>query len=83
MKYFPLVWAALTRKPARAILTLLSVTVAFTLFGLMIGMNASLQRIMDLARRDIVFVNPRFGDDLPVSMRTASCACPMSPRPAD
>ena len=37
MKYFPLVWAALRRKPLRAVMTLLSVTMAFTLFGLMIG----------------------------------------------
>ena len=41
MKYFPLVWAAVMRKPARAILTLLSVMLAFTLFGLTIGMNAT------------------------------------------
>jgi hypothetical protein len=34
MKYLPLVWAAIRRKPARAILTLLSVVVAFTLFGI-------------------------------------------------
>jgi putative ABC transport system permease protein len=37
MKYLPLVWAAVMRKPARAILTLLSVMLAFTLFGLTIG----------------------------------------------
>ena len=42
MKYLPLVWAAIRRKPARAILTLLSVVVAFTLFGMMIGMNATI-----------------------------------------
>ena len=34
MKYIPLVWAALTRKPARAVLTLLAMTVAFMLVGL-------------------------------------------------
>ena len=37
MKYLPLVWAAVMRKPVRAILTLLSVMIAFTLFGLTIG----------------------------------------------
>ena len=50
MKYFPLVWAALTRKPARAILTLLAMTVAFTLVGLMIGMSASFDRIAAMTR---------------------------------
>ena len=37
MKYLPLIWSGVMRKPTRTILTLLSVTVAFTLFGLMIG----------------------------------------------
>ena len=41
MKFLPLVWAAVMRKPTRAILTLLSVMLAFTLFGLTIGMNAT------------------------------------------
>ena len=41
MKYFPLIWAALWRKPARTILTLLSAVAAFTLFGLAIGVNAT------------------------------------------
>ena len=36
MKYIPLVWASIMRKPARAILTLLSVMLAFTLFGLIL-----------------------------------------------
>ena len=42
MKYLPLVWAALRRKPVRTILTLLSVVVAFGLFGLMQGVTAGL-----------------------------------------
>ena len=45
MKYIPLVWAAIMRKPARAVLTLLSVMVAFTLFGLTIGMNATFDAV--------------------------------------
>ena len=45
MKYFPLVWAALRRKPIRAGITFLSVTVAFTLFGLMIGLDATMERM--------------------------------------
>jgi putative ABC transport system permease protein len=35
MKYFPLVWATLWRKKTRTVFTLLSVTVAFLLFGLL------------------------------------------------
>ena len=40
MKYFPLIWAGLWRKPARTILTLLSVSVAFLLFGMLHGVIA-------------------------------------------
>ena len=40
MKFFPLVWGSLWRKKARTIFTLLSVMVAFLLFGLLQGVNA-------------------------------------------
>ena len=68
MKYFPLVWAALRRKPVRQILTLLSVTAAFVLFGMMIGFNASISHIQGLARADRIYVNSRFDGDLPFAM---------------
>jgi len=42
MKYLPLVWAGLWRKKIRTILTLLSIVVAFALFGLMEGVTAGL-----------------------------------------
>ncbi len=61
MRYFPLVWAAILRKPARAILTLLSVTIAFTLFGLMFGMTATFANVEARAHADRVFSGPRFG----------------------
>ena len=35
MRYLPLLWAGLFRKKTRTILTLLSVCVAFLLFGLL------------------------------------------------
>jgi putative ABC transport system permease protein len=65
MKYLPLVWASVMRKPARAILTLLSVTLAFTLFGLTIGMNATFDKVLKDAREDRLFSNARFGGPLP------------------
>jgi len=40
MKFFPLIWASLWRKKARTIFTLLSITIAFLLFGLLQGINA-------------------------------------------
>jgi putative ABC transport system permease protein len=37
MKFLPLLWAGLWRKPIRSVLTLLSITVAFLLFGVLNG----------------------------------------------
>ena len=81
MKYLPLVWAALLRKPIRAAVTLLSVTVAFTLFGLMIGFNATMDAIERQVRADRVFSGARFsdfggGDGLPVSVVARIAALP-------
>ena len=39
VKYFPVVWAGLWRRPARSVFTLLSVAVAFFLFGMLQGLN--------------------------------------------
>jgi putative ABC transport system permease protein len=68
MKYVPLVWAAIMRKPARAILTLLSVMIAFTLFGLTIGMNATFDKVLANAHEDRLYTGPRFSNDgMPVA----------------
>jgi len=40
VKFFPLVWSSLWRKKARTIFTLLSILIAFLLFGLLQGVNA-------------------------------------------
>jgi putative ABC transport system permease protein len=60
MKYIPLVWAAIMRKPTRAVLTLLSVMVAFTLFGLTIGMNATFDAVLAAAKDNRIYTIPRF-----------------------
>ena len=69
MKYFPLVWAALWRKPTRLILTLLAVSAAFTLFGVTIGFNASVENVVKLSRLDRVYVGSRFGGPLPLAYK--------------
>jgi putative ABC transport system permease protein len=68
MKYFPLVWASIMRKPTRAILTLLSVMLAFTLFGLTIGMNATFAKFQEEARDDRIFAFARFGGLIPIAL---------------
>jgi putative ABC transport system permease protein len=76
MKYLPLVWAAIMRKPTRAVLTLLSVVVAFTLFGMMIGLNATFAAVEEAARGDRIFVNPRFGGQPPIAIARQIAAMP-------
>jgi putative ABC transport system permease protein len=69
LKYFPLVWAALRRKPVRTAVTFLSVTVAFTLFGLMIGLSSTLDLMQERARADRIWVWPRFDNaGMPVTV---------------
>jgi putative ABC transport system permease protein len=47
MKYFPLIWAGLRRKPVRSILTLFSVIVAFVLFGALHGVTAAIDSLIN------------------------------------
>ena|GEM_PF-538691 len=70
LRYLPLVWAAIRRKPMRAVMTLLAVTVAFTVFGLMIGFSATIDGVEQRARADRMFSSARFGydDGLPVAV---------------
>jgi len=69
MRFLPLVWAALRRKPVRSILTFLSVAVAFSLFGLMIGLNATLDLLIQRANQNRVWVGTRFDNaGLPIAV---------------
>lgn len=49
MKYFYLIWKSLWRKKIRTILTMLSVFIAFLLFGLLSGLNQVFAGATDLA----------------------------------
>jgi putative ABC transport system permease protein len=71
MKYIPLVWAAIMRKPTRAVLTLLSVMIAFTLFGLTIGFNATFEAVKAGAKDNRIYTNLRFfnaSTGMPISL---------------
>ncbi len=48
MKYAGLVWAGLWRKKARTILTMLSIIVAFLLFGLLQGVNHGFNEVVEI-----------------------------------
>lgn len=67
MKYLPLLWAGLWRRRARTILTVLSIVVAFVLFGILSGINAGFAHSLEASRLDRLFTDPRFGAPLPHS----------------
>jgi len=67
MKYLPLVWAGLWRKRARTTFTLLSIMVAFILFGIFSGIDAGFAHALEVSRLDRLFVDERFGTPMPLS----------------
>jgi len=75
VKYFPLVWSAVVRKPIEAILIWLAVTASFALFGLMVGLHTAYDRLIESSRMDRLDVNARFpsaspdGALLPIALR--------------
>jgi putative ABC transport system permease protein len=76
VKYLPLVWAALARRKLRTVLTLLSVTAAFTLFGVMMGTEAAFQQMVDVINRTVVVAFPRFANNLNDTMGQQIAAMP-------
>jgi len=69
MKYLHLVWAGLFRKKVRTVLTLLSVVVAFLLFGMLQSVNEAFSAGADQARADRLITNSRYSiiEMLPIS----------------
>jgi len=68
MKYFPLVWHGLWRKPGRTWLAFVQIAVAFVLFGVLQGFDASVQRMIAETDADMLTVQSRGGSfDLPVA----------------
>ncbi len=76
MKYLPLIWAALARRKLRTILTLLSVTAAFTLFGVVMGTDAAFRQMVDVIDRTVVVAFPRFANNLTDTMGQQIAAMP-------
>jgi len=59
MKYFKLIWAGLWRKKSRTIFTLLSIVVAFLLFGLLQGINQGFNQAVQNLNVDRLYVSAR------------------------
>lgn len=71
MKYFGLVWASLFRKQTRTLLTVLSLAMAFLLFGLLQAVNVLFSAPPTFAGADRLIVQSRvsFTEALPLAMR--------------
>jgi putative ABC transport system permease protein len=69
VKYLYLVWAALRRRPVRTFLTVLSVTTAFFLFGVLQGINVGIDSVFKLLNTAHLEVMSRvsLNDPLPIA----------------
>jgi len=78
MKYFLLIWAGLWRKKARTIFTMLSVVVAFLLFGLLQGVNLGLGGVLANMNVDRLFTSNKYSmvEGMPLSLANRIQALP-------
>jgi putative ABC transport system permease protein len=78
MKYFPLLWATLWRKKTRTIFTLLSIVVAFLLFGMLQGVNAAFRQGVSNANVNRLIVTSKISltEPLPVSQQQRIASVP-------
>ncbi len=60
MKFFPLIWAALWRRKPRTILTMLSIVVAFLLYGLLQGVLQAFYAGIDIAGADRLITTGKY-----------------------
>jgi putative ABC transport system permease protein len=69
VKFLPLLWSGIWRKPGRTALVLLQVAVAFALFGVLQGMKTGVDRAVAKTRADLLIVTPTDfgGAPLPIS----------------
>jgi putative ABC transport system permease protein len=69
MKFLPLIWAGIWRRPGRALLTLVSMVSAFVLFGVLQGFSGGLGQLVSSAHADLLLVQSQVSeiDPLPVA----------------
>ena len=57
LKFLPLIWSGIWRKPGRSVLIFLQVSVAFALFGVLQGMKTGVEQLISQARADLLLVH--------------------------
>jgi putative ABC transport system permease protein len=70
MRFLPLIWSGIWRKPGRSVLIFLQVTVAFALFGVLQGMKTGVDELIGRARADLLLVHGSLSliDPLPLGL---------------
>lgn len=68
MRFLPLIWSGIWRKPARTALIFLQVTVVFALFGVAQGMNTGFDHAMAKVRADVLFAAPAVVGGTPLTL---------------
>jgi putative ABC transport system permease protein len=68
MKFLPLLWSGIWRKPARAVLAAVQIIVAFALFGLLQGFSTGVRHALAEIDADVLSVHSRGSfSDLPLA----------------
>jgi putative ABC transport system permease protein len=69
MKFLPLLWSGIWRKPARTALIFLQVCVVFALFGVLQGMKTGMDTAIANTRADALYIGPAVygGAPLPIA----------------
>lgn len=67
MKFLPLIWSGLWRKPVRTALLLVSLSVAFLLFGLLQGVDSTFSAIIARQKLDRLLTDPKFARPMPLA----------------
>jgi len=75
VRYLPLLWAGLFRKKTRTVLTLLSIVVAFALFGLLQAVEVAFESGADAADAKRLLTTARYSiiEPLPSSYLPRAC----------
>ena len=79
LRYVPLIWSGIWRKPGRTVLIFLQVAVAFALFGVLQGMKTGIEHAVADARADLLIVHSRLSflaDTLPLGLLDQIAAVP-------
>jgi putative ABC transport system permease protein len=68
MRFLPLIWSGIWRKPGRTNLIFLQVSVAFALFGVLQGLKTGVEHVIGETRADLLLVHGSLGlvDPLPL-----------------